>query len=162
MSNSWPFKNHIFRSKCLIVSLQAPFQIKQLETIHPVNTNLPKLDSASWTSLWIWFISWMELFKVSGKLVTLPGSFSKLLTLLTFEDPILKNSLFDLSFDKSSLKLYNIGFWTDMLSVERLHSNCGLLNYTYLHRYNTELGSSPILGERVVEIHTYTVEWLFF
>ena len=36
MSNSWLYKNHICRSKCLMVSLQSHSQIKQLETEHPV------------------------------------------------------------------------------------------------------------------------------
>ena len=36
MSNSWLYKNHICRSKCLMVSLQLHSQIKQLETEHPV------------------------------------------------------------------------------------------------------------------------------
>ena len=36
-SISWLYKNHICRSKCLTVSLQAPIQIKQLDTEHPVD-----------------------------------------------------------------------------------------------------------------------------
>ena len=36
MSNLWQHKNHICWCKCLIVSFQSHFQIKQLETEHPV------------------------------------------------------------------------------------------------------------------------------
>ena len=55
MSISWLYKNHICRSKCLIVSLQLHSQIKQLETEHPVlRVQQTNIIIKSWFKIWFW------------------------------------------------------------------------------------------------------------